>query len=75
MEITCEQKRKRAVKIPERSSVGHMDTILDRSGPDAHIKEKEWWPYGSHTGSQVLQVKNKIKRHGKWFMFHPRGIF
>lgn len=38
--ISCGQKRKKAVKISEWSSVGHMDTRLVRSGPDVHAQER-----------------------------------
>lgn len=38
--ISCGQRRKKAVKISEWSSVGHMDTILERSGPDVCAQER-----------------------------------
>lgn len=34
------QRRKKAVKISEWSSMGHMDTIPERSGPDVHAQER-----------------------------------
>lgn len=40
MGISCGQRRKKADKISEWSSVGHMDIILERSGPDVHAQER-----------------------------------
>lgn len=34
------QRRKKTIKISEWSSVGHVDTILERSGPDVHAQER-----------------------------------
>lgn len=38
--ISGGQRRKKAVKISEWSSVGHMATIVVRSGPDVHTQER-----------------------------------